>query len=240
MFAKILDKYHAAQKKHIQTHTDFLDPARCAAFMTVLAGRKTRGLAYLPQGGYTHAERKVIVFQPEFEDGAPSPIVPLAITYNKKFSSAPSHRDYLGAVIGLGLDRGKVGDICLAEGGATMYVLEEVAYFIAESLTQAGRTSINIEVGQTLAEAEPTGKEKRITVASMRLDGVLSAALNLSRGKAAALIEKEKVFVNWKLAKKTHTIAVGDAITVRGVGRVTIDEECGTSKRDRIVLVVTV
>ena len=266
IFAKVLDKYTAAVKKRVTTHTDFLDPVRCAAFMQVLQRHGSREITIEAFGGYDGAERKVIVFMHsenptgrnfrpvEFENDktvdnfgtsrTPSPtnapITPLTITYNEKFSKAPTHRDYLGSVIGLGLDRGKLGDICITQGGAVMYVLAEVAHFIAENLTQAGRTRLNITLGQELGGIEATGKQKRITVASMRLDAVLSSALNLSRGKVSALIESEKVFVNWKLARKTHTVQVGDAITVRGVGRVTVDAQGGHSKKDRIVLEVTV
>ena len=73
----------------------------------------------------------------------------------------------------------------------------------------------------------------------MRLDGVLSAAFNISRGKAAALIDAEKVFVNWKPAKKTQLISEGDAITIRGVGRIKIGAIQGRSKKDRIVLSIS-
>jgi len=235
LFAKVLDKYTSAEKKRVSTYTDFLDPVRCAAFMQVLQRYGSGDIFVASFGGYENAERKIIIF-----GDSDALITPLAITYNEKFSKPPTHRDYLGAVIGLGLDRGKVGDIRIAESGAVMYVLSEVAHFIAENLTQAGRTRLNIKLGHELEGIEPTGKQKRITVASMRLDAVLSSALNFSRGKAAMFIESEKVFVNWKPAKKTHTVEVGDAITVRGIGRVTVDAQCGNSKRDRIVLEVTV
>ncbi|MCL1788557.1 MAG: S4 domain-containing protein, partial [Defluviitaleaceae bacterium] len=124
--------------------------------------------------------------------------------------------------------------------GAVLYVAQDVAYYVAENLDQVGRVSVKAEVGRELAGLEPTGATRRITVPSMRLDAVLGAAFNLSRGKAATLIESDKVFVNWKPAKKTHTVAVGDAITVRGLGRVTLDAQGGNTKKDRIVLEVTV
>jgi len=182
----------------------------------------------------------MIAFIPEAYETANFPIVPVAVMYNQRFSKAPTHRDYLGAVLGLGLDRGKIGDIRLGPAGAVMYVAEEVAHFIAENLTQVGRVSVKAAANSQLDGFETTSRAKRITVPSMRLDAVLSAALNLSRGKASLLIEAEKVFVNWKLAKKTYTVAVGDAITVRGVGRVSVDSLGGNTKKDRIVLEVTV
>jgi len=239
LFAKVIDKYISTQKKQVPTHTDFIDPVRCAAFIQTLE-RLRLDASIVSYGGYENAERKIITFFPE--QGKESPplfIVPIAITYNEKFSKAPTHRDYLGAVLGLGLDRGKIGDIRLADTGAVLYVLEEVSHFIAENLNQVGRVTVKTKAHQELDKLENTGRIKRITVPSMRLDAVLSSALNLSRGKAATLIESEKVFVNWKQAKKTHTIAVGDAITVRGMGRFSIDSLGGNTKKDRIVLEIT-
>jgi len=239
LFAKVLDKYTAAQKKQQLTHSDFLDPVRCVAFVQALERMKD-GVFITAYGGYENAERKMIAFGTHDIICDNFPIVPIAIIYNERFSKAPTHRDYLGAVLGLGLDRGKIGDIRLADEGAVMYVSEEVAHFIAENLDQVGRVSVKVNARQELDGLESTGAMKRITVPSMRLDAVLGSAFNLSRGKAAALIESEKVFVNWKPAKKTYTVEIGDAITVRGMGRITVDSQGGNTKKDRIVLVVSV
>jgi len=239
LFAKVLDKYTAAAKSYSTTHTDFLDAARCANFMQVLT--KHSDITITTYGGYENAERKMIIFNNDDID-VTTHIIPIAITYNEKFSKAPTHRDYLGAVLGLGLGRGKIGDIRMAAGqsGATLYAVEDVAYFIAEHLTQVGRVAVKAKTHQELDGQESTGVTKRVTVPSMRLDAVLGAAFNLSRGKAAALIDAEKVFVNWQIAKKTYTIEPGETITVRGMGRATIDSQGGNTKKDRIVLEVTV
>ena len=234
LFAKILDKYKAAEKRHTPTYTDFLDPIRCAAFMQVLE-RMHSDIEISAVGGYPDAERKIITFACN-----EPPITSVAITFNSKFSKAPTHRDYLGSVLGLGIDRGKVGDVRLGEDGAVLYVLEDIAPFVVENLTQVGRVTVKATMDKEIDGIEATGKTKRINVPSMRLDAVIGSALNLSRGKAATLIESEKVFVNWKQAKKTHTIAVGDKITVRGVGRIEINSVDGTTKKDRIVLTVTI
>jgi len=259
LFAKVLDKYTAAAKNHRSTHTDFLDAARCANFMQVLT---KHGATILPKlsesreniaepgavsifayGGYENAERKMIIFNSD-DISATTPIVPITVTYNEKFSKSPTHRDYLGAVLGLGLDRGKIGDIRLANEGAVLYAVEDVAHFIAENLYQVGRVSVKAKI-QPISVTnklnfESTDTTKRITVPSMRLDAVLGAAFNLSRGKAAALIDAEKVFVNWKPVKKTYTVVPGETITVRGMGRATIDSQGGNTKKDRIVLEVVV
>ena len=241
-FAKVLDKLTAANKKHTTTFTDFLDPARCGAFLQILERYTTP----IINGGHPSAERKMIAFQGQEDYTANEdspilfPITPIAITYNQKFSKPPTHRDYLGAVLGLGLERSKIGDISLETNQAIMYAATDVAGFIVESLNQVGRVTVKAAIAQHIGETEDTGKQKRITVASMRLDGVLSAAFNISRSKAAMYIESEKVYVNWKLAKKTQTINQGDQITLRGMGRLLVEAHVGTSRKDRMVLEVVV
>ena len=139
-----------------------------------------------------------------------------------------------------------------------MYVVSDIANFICENLTQVNRATVRVHAEfdeqsseenheNELSFANETEKrinelsfaketEKRITVASLRLDGVISSAFNISRGKSAALIESEKVFVNWKLAKKTQIISEGDTITIRGTGRAVIAAIEGSTKKDRIIL----
>ena len=227
----MLDKLNLSQKRRIQTHTQFIDAAHIAQFTQALAGEDAT--AY---GGYEGAERQIIIFNNE---NTPT-ITPLAISFNEKFTTSPSHRDYLGAVLGLGLERTKIGDIRLGKNGAIMYVLEDVADFIAAALTQVGRVSVKVHTNIAKIDIEEVITERRITVPSMRLDAVVSGALNISRGKAAALIEADRVFVNWKETKKTKEIAVGDKITVRGIGRVEVSEVAGSTKKERIVLLVRV
>ena len=234
LFAKVLDRLTAWQKKKTPTFTDFLNPVQNAAFMQHLLKHGAKSF-----GGYSGAEREMIGYGAEEPLTESFPIMPIAVTYNEKFSKAPTHRDYLGSVLGLGIDRGKIGDIRIAEAGAVMYAAEDIAAYIAENLQQVGRVKVKLKLGETLPGLENTGTEKRITVASLRLDAVLSAALNLSRSKVSALIDSEKVFINWKPAKKTQILHPGDNLTVRGIGRIIINEDEGRTKKDRIVLTIT-
>ena len=236
LFAKVTDRLLSAEKKDRPAFTDFLDPGRCAAFLNVLEKHcETAPKAF---GGFESAERKMIGFDRAGEEIS-FPIVSVGVACNEKFSKPVTHRDYLGATLSLGLERGKIGDIRIGEAGAVMYVSSDVGAFICENLTNVKRTRVRAELGKAAEGPETSGTEKRINVPSMRLDAVLGAALNLARGKASALIEAERVFVNWKEAKKTRTIAPGDMITVRGHGRVRVDSVEGSTKKDRIVLIVT-
>ena len=239
-FAKALDRLKAAQNKNHATFTDFMNPQRAVVFLQQFTKKGVNAKIY---GGHQDAERKMIGFAPPYEDeaieDAAFPIVPLAITYNGRFSRQLTHRDFLGAVLGLGLDRGKIGDIRLGESGAVMYVAQEVADYITENLLEVGRTAVTAAPHAEISGIEATGTQKRITVASLRVDAVISMAFHLSRGKAAALIEGEKVFVNWAIAKKTQQLGQGDIVTIRGTGRVRIDEVVGSTKKDRVAIIIT-
>ena len=257
-FAKALDRLKAAQHKNHAAFTDFMNPQRSVMFLQRFTKMGVPARAY---GGYEGAERMMLGFPPPYpgqsdsipghpEDAAagesPSlsaanfPITPIAITYNERFSRQLTHRDFLGATLGLGLDRGKIGDILLTDSGAIMYTASEISHYIIENLQEVGRTSIIAALCLNGAASNPTGTSKRITAASLRLDAVISAAFPLSRSKAAALIEGEKVFVNWALAKKTLQLSEGDIVTIRGTGRIKIDEISGPTKKDRVALIITV
>ncbi|MCL2377933.1 MAG: YlmH/Sll1252 family protein [Defluviitaleaceae bacterium] len=240
LFAKALDRLKAAQYKNHASFTDFMNPQRSVIFLQRFI--KT-GVAASVYGGYEDAERMMLGFNPPYQDeplsGRDFPIMPLAVTYNGRFSRQLTHRDFLGATLGLGLDRGKIGDIRLTESGAVMYVAKEVADYIAENLLEVGRTTVTTAVYNEVIEVEATGTQKRITVASLRLDAVISAAFNLSRVKAAALIESEKVFVNWAVSKKTLQLSEGDIVTIRGTGRMRLDAVSGPTKKDRVALMIT-
>ena len=245
-FAKALDRARAS-KSHA-TFTDFMNPQRCVVFLQQFMKMDVDAGAY---GGYEDAERKMLGFgisdpavghgkhEPDGEYPNTFPITPLAITYNGRFSRQLTHRDFLGAVLGLGLTRGKIGDIRMGEDGAIMYVSNDVAAFITESLHEVGRTSVTATPHTEVPGIEETGTEKRITAASLRLDAVISMAFHLSRGKAAALIEAEKVFVNWAIAKKTRELREGDIVTARQIGRLRVDSIIGATKKDRVALIVT-
>jgi RNA-binding protein YlmH len=239
LFAKALDRFNSAIKSGQPTFTDFLDPLRCEKFSNQLVvnyHQLKSNINITSHGGHEEAERKMIGFNAEI-----FPITPITFTYNARFSKPPTHRDYLGATLGLGLDRAKIGDIVLNETGAVIYVQSAAAPFVCENLQQVKRTAVKGLIGLPKAAASETkSQEKRITVPSLRVDAVISSALNLSRAKAAALIENEKVFINWKAAKKTQTVSEGDKITVRGLGRVTIIRQEGFTKKDRAVLQVSI
>ena len=156
-----------------------------------------------------------------------------------------THRDYLGSLLALGLDREVTGDILVrgpdekTGGGADIIVEEGVAEFIELNYGKAGRTNLTVEI--LPIDALDTGLvnivEKRDTVASLRLDNVVSSAFAVSRSKAAEAIRRGIVSVNSvECLKVDQMIEEGDRVTLRGKGKIALAEVGGRSRKDRIIV----
>ena len=198
-------------------------------------------------GGHKDAERKTAVFVPKFyevdEEGLTefftandcNPITALKIKKDK-FSSL-SHRDYLGSLMGLGIKREMIGDIITDDDGCILFCLKSIADFICNNLRQAGRGQLSVAKCDMndFGLRESKTEDIFLTVASLRLDCLVSAAFKTSRSNAASLINQGLVYVNSEQIFKTDRILIkGDKLVVRGKGKTVIDEIPGTSKKGRI------
>lgn len=229
------DLARTAYQRGIAVFSDFLNLNELNIFQSL------RGeFSYLETetfGGYELAERQIVVFGPEAPVFyADYPVKCLKVTpLNAKFAEDLNHRDYLGAVLNLGIDRACLGDILVEEDAAYLFCLERMADFIRDNLIRIRHTSVYVE--QVEAENfhyEPKYKEVSGTVASVRLDKLLALAFNASRSSLTGLIEGGKVFVNGKLVTSNgYEPKEGDLISVRGMGRFRFRETGGQSKKGR-------
>lgn len=229
------DLARTAYQRGIAVFSDFLNLNELNIFQSL------RGeFSYLETetfGGYELAERQIAVFRPEAPVFyADYPVKCLKVTpLNAKFAEDLNHRDYLGAVLNLGIDRACLGDILVEEDAAYLFCLERMADFIRDNLIRIRHTSVYVE--QVEAENfhyEPKYKEVSGTVASVRLDKLLALAFNASRSSLTRLIEGGKVFVNGKLVTSNgYEPKEGDLISVRGMGRFRFRETGGQSKKGR-------
>lgn len=186
-------------------------------------------------GGYPDAERVVAAFIAD-GDEADYPIVCLDLKWNPKFASA-GHRDLLGAVMGLSIEREMTGDIVVAgEGLAYLFVIEEMADYIIANLESAGRATLKITRHEgDIVYPEPEGAHMRITLASQRLDAFVSAGYNLSRSESQKLINAGLVKLNHVPEQHTDaSVNAGDLISVRGHGRMKVEELLGQTRRGRL------
>lgn len=240
LFAKALDRAEFAMRRHEPQFSDFMDMAKCGRFMERM--KQLPGITVRAYGGGEACERMILGFAPENQELTDTdfPIQALRIAQkNKKFGQSDlSHRDYLGSILGLGIERGKTGDIFIAEGEAICFVDAEIAAYISASLEKVSKTAVTVTtLAQGEACAEKTTEQRRVTVASMRLDAVLAEALRISRGKAQELIKSERVHINWTIAANTSCLLKPeDIVSARGYGRFRVGELGGKTKKDRIGL----
>ncbi len=229
------DLARTAYQRGIAVFSDFLNLNELNIFQSLRPE-----FSYLKMesfGGYELAERQIAVFRPEAPVFyADYPICCLKMTpLNVKFAESLNHRDYLGAILNLGLERTCLGDILVEDDAAYLFCLERMADFIRENLTRIRHTSVYVE--QVEAEDfhyEPKYKEVGGTVASVRLDKLLALAFNASRSSLTGLIEGGKVFVNGKLVTSNgYEPKEGDLVSVRGMGRFRFQGTGGQSKKGR-------
>jgi RNA-binding protein YlmH len=235
--ATILDRAFRVAKTSSKQATDFLDPYQQRTAEQVL--RLLEELKFISWGGYAQAERVRLLLFPADRRAATAD-VPLAFVEvdTGQDEGELTHRDYLGAVLALGLRREKIGDIILTgEGLAQLVVSPEILSYLLANLTQVGRFPVRLrEVGaEDLRPPALRCREIRTTVASLRLDAVASAGFGLSRSKLAPAIRAGQAKLNWQSVKNPGSaVKEGDVISLAGRGRVEIAQVLGESRKGRI------
>lgn len=240
LLAKIWDKLQAGMRKNIIASTGFLSP-RELEMSRYLFG-DAQGLCRF--GGYPDAERKMLVYLPEYLEESTlmeedSPLVCLRATFYE--SDAPSHRDFLGALMGAGITRQTIGDICVGKGSCDFFVTAEIAPYILQNFTGAGRTKLHLEripLSQVQIP-EPETKEIRDTVASVRLDSIISSGFRIGRSAAAQYISAGKAAIDGLPCEKPDkAVAEGAKISVRGLGKIKLRTVGSQTKKGRISVTI--
>lgn len=150
---------------------------------------------------------------------------------------ALSHRDFLGALMGLGIERCVIGDICITENSSYVFVCTRISDYILQRLITVGKYTVNCEMSEFSNDIVLVNtKETEVNIASYRCDCVISAVYNMSRTKSESYFSREQVFINGKMCTKSTTLKIGDTVTVRHKGKFRILEECGYSKKGRIYI----
>ena len=237
---RLIELSRMAYNRGIVTFSDFLNLNELNILHTT---PKNMFLSqYKTYGGYDLSERQMAAFLPDalyYNYEYPVRIFEIR-PLNKRFAEELTHRDYLGAVMNLGIERCKLGDIIVEEGRALLFVKEEMAEYIAEHLTQIRHTSVATTfTAEFNSDYEPDYEELKGTVPSIRLDTVLSIAYPLSRSKLTALIEGARVFVNGKLVTSNgYRLKENDMISVRKMGRIAYMGILSETKKGRYMISV--
>ncbi len=240
LLAKLWDKINAGMRKNIPANTAFLSP-RELELARYLFGEPEGLYAF---GGYGDAERKMLVYLPDYLEEnalleADSPCVCLRATFYQ--GDSPNHRDFLGALMGAGIGRETVGDICVGSGSCDFFVTAEMAPYILRNFTSAGRTKLHLEQ-IPLSEANipnPEVKEIKDTLASLRLDSVISSGFRIGRSLAAQYVTAGKAAIDGLPCEKPDkTVSEGMKVSVRGLGKIKLYAINGKTKKDRISVVI--
>lgn len=232
LLAHILDREAICIHKNIPTEVEFLDPRQQALVLSMLPHFTVRPTLW---GGYEEAERKMLFFLPDYMDAPPEDALSIVHATHRD-TRPPGHRDYLGSVLGLGVDRAGVGDILVENSGAQIIVRSSLADFFATHYTGAGRVQLSVSILPITAISIPETPPvyKTASLASLRADAVLAAAFSVSRTLAAEAVRAQKVFVNnLPLTKGDKPLSVGDRIRWQGKGRFVLEEMGGTSRKGR-------
>lgn len=225
-------KVQSIGSKGLQTH--FLDPLQLELAQAVL--QELPELSYTVFGGYPAAERACLRVFPAEQHGS-LPEVAALLVKGSFDEDRLSHRDFLGAVLGLGLRRDQVGDILLTgRGKAVIIVVESKAELICSQLNQVGSVAVQCSLADADQLPLPAdgGKEINGTVASVRLDAVLSLGFGLSRSRAAILIKGGLSKVNWRpIDSPSYQLQEGDIISLQGRGRLELISLEGETRKGR-------
>ena len=240
LLAKLWDKIQAGFHRNIPAHTGFLSP-RELEMARYLFG-EPEGLHVF--GGYPDAERKMLLFLPDYLDetwltGEDSPCICLRASFYQ--GDSPNHRDFLGALMGAGITRESVGDICVDEDSCDFFVTQEIAPYVLQNFTSAGRAHVRLEQIplENARIPAPEVKEIRDTLASLRLDSVVASGFRIGRSLAGQYIAAGKVAVDGLPCEKSDKlVSQGAKIPLQGMGKICLDSVGSRTKKDRISVII--
>lgn len=225
-------------RRDVPANTDFLTLNEQTIFQSISGSLPP--VKFVLSGGLDSSERKVVCFLPSYEEELRDPpfeclnIAPV----NKKFAGELSHRDLLGAIMSLGIERSMIGDILLKDGEAYVFVMKKMSRYLTETLSSVRHTTVGVSACRDVNEfLKPEFEEICGTVSSIRLDSIVALCGRLSRTKAAAYIEGERVSVNGQTAvTPSRTVREGEILSIRGVGKFLFSCVGGQTKKGRTVV----
>lgn len=239
-FSELANKSYNAG---IYLFTDFLGLAEQALFNE--AKSAFRAIPYTAFGGVSGAERVMIRFGSEEDLGytEPFPIVCIkAEPVSQKFADRLTHRDFLGALLNLGIERSTLGDIPIVDNVGYIFAKEDIAQYVMSELKRVKHTDVRLSLTESLPEGELYKTErKRIQANGERIDAVIAKVFSISRDDALSLFQKRLVFIDGRLcASNSYIPKKNEVISVRGYGRMIYLGYETTSKKGKLNIEVEV
>ena len=237
---RLIELSKISYQRDIVTFSDFLNLNELNILHTT--PKNELHTSYATFGGYDYSERQMVAFLPDalcYDYEYPISILKIS-PLQKKFSEKLSHRDYLGSILNLGIERSKIGDILVEDDYAIIFVHDSLENFMLEEVTRIRHTSVMITPLQNQEfHYVPKVEEIKGSVSSVRLDSLLALAFHSSRSKLVAYIEGGKVFVNGKLITSNgYQVKENDIISVRGLGRFRYKETSAQTKKGRCFVTI--
>lgn len=233
---RFLDLSRQADYKGIVLFSDFLGLNEQNIF------RQTEGMltsGFQMSGGYEYAERQMVAFCPDalyYEWEYPFSCLKIEPAY-PKFSDKLGHRDILGAVMNLGIERGKIGDILLKDNTAYLFCADSVKPYVTEQLEKVKHTVVKVTETDVLdnPDIQPEFEHLSGIITSNRLDAFLACICKLSRSAASSMITSGKVCINGReTLHNTYVCKPGDILSVRSYGKFIFDAVSGETKKGRM------
>ncbi len=240
-FVKMMLEYSKRSEQQFRPiFTDFYNKEWLLSMIDRYIEESTKQMCYF-YGGFEEAERQVLGIAPYEIQEEDFPIMALELKVKTGIGKALTHRDYLGALLGLGIERETIGDIVIKPFGAYIIANESMVSYINSNLLSIGKYQ-NIE-HQVIPFSQlqinpPQIKSYETTVASLRLDVIVAAGFGLSRGVCTKLIQADRVKCNGVTSTNKQLIKEGDHITVRGYGKIKLKQISGLTKKDRIHITI--
>ncbi|OKP69477.1 RNA-binding protein [Paenibacillus sp. P3E] len=226
----------SAGEYHETKLTEFLDPRQGFILQTLV--NRHPDVAVRWEGGTEEAERKRALVAPDYRDLEEEDMEMrvLAISSGEQKFLELEHGDYMGAILGLGIKRGKIGDIHVLPDGCHVVVAEDIANYLAMNLSGVHRINVSTEILplSSLRSSSVKLEKLELTVASLRLDGIAADVTRLSRSKILAPIKAGRVRVNWKVEEDPSCgLKDGDMVSIQGFGRFKVLEIGSLTKKGR-------
>ncbi|MDY2630160.1 MAG: YlmH/Sll1252 family protein [Clostridium sp.] len=232
---KIYENYKLAFEKDITIFSNSFCPPNIWSFFQ--ENCQNSDFKIVTNGLFEEAERRVIAFNNKYN--IDYPIEALQIRNKSNFSNL-RHKDYLGAILSLGIDRNKIGDVVVKDDRAYVPVMEDISSYILNNLASIGKSPVEISILYDLVDLPSIDfDEISINVQSLRLDSVVAKLANISRSKAIELLDSSKVLVNYVKSKdKSQELLKGTRLTIRGNGKYIVGDIIGETRSGKQRIIV--
>lgn len=229
--SKLDDAVYLSQKRQKPYFFSFLSEAEQALAKKYLESIGFDSFGFY--GGYENSERKVLCLD-YYDDDPAYPISALEFKFRQ--ADKLTHRDFLGALMSLGIERETVGDILVEDGRCVVFIKTEIADYIKSQIFKIGRAGVKVSDADVSSLPKGRGEEeKSVIVSSLRLDNIVAAISGASREKSKNLILSGNVTLNFfECTNISKSVCEGDVLTVRGKGKFKINGVMGETKKHRI------